>query len=199
MDMNELVRSIAQEVLKELKKEEASAPKDCIMVLSPRNTELLEAVKQSVGSDFDFCFSGENQGQSNPVKYVLPYISCTQMADLAAGKADDDISREVLNLLLKGKKVEVLVYEYKTHEQTAPSALFNLYESYEKTLTTFGLSKFEKKKPESMRLKKSLITEQDIITASESGALKLFVDDNTNITPLAVESAKNLNVQLLKQ
>lgn len=198
MDLNELVRTITQEVLKQINNDK-QAEKECVMVLDNRDSNLVVTVEEQLGENIEVLFLDDEPGGRKPARYVLPSVSCSMMADLAAGKASGYAAQETLRLLLSGAEVEALDFEYKSYGDTAPGPLFSLYENYEKTLESYGLKKFVKKQPDTVRLRKDLVTENDVIQAQENGASVLWVPSKANVTALALECAKNLNVDILKR
>ncbi len=195
MDLNELVRTITQEVLKQINKE---SEKECVMILENRECNLVNPVLEHMGEEADVLFLNDDSGNKKVSRYILPFLSCGRMADIAVGKTSEPIVEEILRLLLSGVQIEAFEYEYKSYSDTAPMALYNMYESYEEKLATFGLIPFTRKQKNGVRLRKSLITEKDVIQALEKGVSELLVPLNANITPLAVESAREQNVKLLK-
>lgn len=194
MDLNELVATITREVIRQMGKK---TEKECVMILENQDCTLVPRILEHIG-DVDLLFFGDDPGTRTPVRYILPQLSCTNMADLAAGRALEPVAEEVLRLLLSGTKVEIFEFEYRSYAETAPGPLYSLYESYEATLSTFGLKEFIKKQPVIQRFKKAVVTEKDIIQANNKGVLELRIPENANITPLAAECAKELNVKLLK-
>lgn len=196
MDVNELVGAIAREVIKQL---HGNADKTCVMVLENRDAHLVEMVKGYLGEEADIVFCGEDTAGRKPSRYILPYVTCSEMADLAAGRADAPILSEVLRLLLAGVQVEALEFEYKVYSETASGPLYSLYEGYEKTLSGFGLKSFVHKKPETVRYWQNLVTEAIVAQAAEAGARNLAVKLGAVVTPLAAEAAKNNNINILKQ
>ncbi|OQY49912.1 MAG: hypothetical protein B6230_07260 [Desulfobacteraceae bacterium 4572_89] len=195
MDLNELVRTITQEVLKQMN---GAPEKECVVILENRDCDSVTRVLEHIGDDVDVFFSDDDLGGKNPARYILPVLSCSRMADLAAGRASEPASEEILTLLLSGVKVEVFEFEYKSYTATAPGALYSLYESYEKTLDAFGVKEFSRRQTGTMMLRKKLVTEKDVIHAKENGASELRIPQDANITPLAVESALEQNIQFMK-
>lgn len=131
-------------------------------------------------------------------RYILPFLSCNDMADLAQGKASGIFMSEVLRLLLAGKEVEVMEFEYRSYSETAPVALYGLYQSYEKTLAAYGLKECGRKQPDAVRFREDLLTAADVNKARENGALTLMIPLSAKVTPLAAEAARNLNINILK-
>lgn len=200
MDMHTLAETIARELLARLRPEEA---RPWVMVLGAQDERTVAMVRESLReepeSGADLRFSGEDAGGRAPCRYILPRLSCVDMADLAAGRATGDTAAQALRLLLSGHAVEVLEFEYRVHAETAPAALYALYESHERTLVSFGLREFRRRPPEAIRLRQRVITAEDVAGAAKSGASALLVSPGAKITPLARESAANLNIRIAAQ
>jgi len=196
MDLNELAQIITREILRNIKQE---TKKDCVMVLGKRSSELLDICKKKLGETAEIIFSDDSAEDITPVRYIVPSISCSSMAELAAGMAPNSFTQEILRLLLDGNQVETFEFEYKCFTETAPESLYSLYETYEKTLAGYGLKQFEEILPDTLRIRKNLVTEKDVFMAQEKGASVIFIPEKANITPLAADSARDLNVRLLKR
>lgn len=200
MDMEELVRTIVQEVLE---RTNTGRTKPCVMVLASRDASLVEHVGALVAPFYpegvDMCFLGEDHGGRVPVRYLIPCLSCSDMADLATGRASSSCMKETLNLLLRGERVEVLEFAYHSHVDTAPGPLYELYVSYEKTLAGYGLKAFRPWKPESARVRETLITAAMVERAGAEGHRTLIVPAKANVTPLAVEVADGLHMSIIKE
>lgn len=195
MDVNELVRTIAEQVLKQIQGQDNT---DCILVLAEKNDLLAEKLRECLGAETDIFYCGEDTNGRTVCRYILPFLSCNDMADLAAGRAHGPYMVEVLNLLLRGAEVETLEFGYKAYSETAPGPLYTLYESYTETLAGFGLKPFQQKLPDHVRFWQTLVTEKVIIDAQQQGASVLHVPVAAQITPLAAETAKNLMVNIQK-
>ncbi|MFT5700843.1 MAG: ethanolamine utilization protein [Desulforhopalus sp.] len=195
MEIDALVRAITAEVLKQM---QPSSTRGCCMVLSGRTQLLTDRIQQLVGDDVEIFYFGEEIHNQTICRYILPSLSCNNMADLAAGKAEDLDAKKVLNLLLHGTEVEVLDFDYKSFSETAPGPLYRLYESYLKTLKSFGLIAFRQKLPENYRFWKELVTEQIVHETEQRGASTLVVSRTSKITPLAAETAKTMNITIQK-
>ncbi|MFW5488273.1 MAG: hypothetical protein ACNI3A_07640 [Desulfovibrio sp.] len=195
MDVNELIGSIAREVLNQLRGE-AQAP--CVSVLADRDDALAEKIRPHLGEGDRILFSGEAAGDTVPYRYILPYLSCSDMADLAIGRASGGAVSEVLSLLLSGREVEVLEFGYQAYGETAPGPLYELYAAYGKTLATYGLVEFRRRRPDTIRFREGLVTEKNVERAHEDGASTLMVPASAVITPLALEAADRLHINILK-
>ena len=196
MDMDELVRTIACEVLKQLRAGEA---KPCVMVLENRDRQLDARVRECLGEDVDVLFFGEDAAGRTPARHILPCLSCGDMADLANGKASGPFMDSTLRLLLTGVPVETMEFEYHAYAKTAPDALYNLYASYEKRLAAYGLTALRSKQPDALRLREDLVTEKIVLEAHQAGASTLWVPLTAKVTPLAAETARNMHLNILKR
>ena len=196
MDVSELARAITQEVLRQLRTESRS---ECAMVLGPRDAQLAITVKECVGEETEVLFAGDDTGGRTPARYILPFLSCCAMAALASGAASEPMPAQVLQLLLSGVQVEILEFEYRAYSETAPEALYSLYESCEKTLATYGLVELRRPQPDTVRVRDRLVTEKTVSQAGRNGASVLLVPQTALVTPLAAEAAGNLNITILKR
>ena len=195
MDVEKLVQTIVNKVLMQLNNEDKQ---DRIMILGDRDEVKNEPVLKYFGDNVKISYVGNESVQDKPLRYILPFLSCSGMAALATGRAFDLLSEKILELLLSGRCVEVFEFEYKSFNQTAPDALYKLYESYEESLAAFGLKSVEVENNDTMRLRKKVVTEKDVMQARENGVAVLRVPSDASITALAVESAAGYKIQLLK-
>lgn len=198
MDMHELARMIAGEVLKKLREEEnaVSDSRECALVLAPHDCLLAGKVSEKLGDEYEIFFAGDDLHGRKPCRYVLPALGCADMAALAAGGSTGDCTAAVLKLLLQGETVEVLEYEYHAYGNTAPGPLYTVYEAHAETLSRFGLKPFQPKQPETVRFRESLVTGAAVDEAK--GASVLMVPENAVVTPQAYEVAGSLNITIEK-
>lgn len=197
--LNALVQTIAQEVLARLQERTAEGP--CVQVLAEREARLETQVRERLGNGADavLCFQGEDTAGRRPCRHILPRLSCSDMADLAAGRAPDQPLAGVLALLLAGEEVEVLEFDYKAHAQTAPGPLFRLYEAYARTLETYGLRECPRPRPERIHFREDLVTAKDVTQAAHHGARVLEIPATARVTPLAAEAAASLRLTIQKE
>jgi ethanolamine utilization protein len=195
MEIDDLVRTITANVIQQM---QAKPTKECCMVLSQRDSDVTERIQALVGNKVAILYFGEEFQPQTVSRYILPSLSCNNMANLAAGRAEGLYVKEVMSLLLQGTQVEVLDFEYKNFSETAPGPLYRLYESYQDTLKSFGLVSFHEIKPESIRFWKELITEKTINETAQRGASTLVVSRTSKVTPLAKETANKLNITIQK-
>lgn len=195
MDVNELIHTIAQKVLQQLQSEKQQP---CVVVVAKREPVLAAQVAECVGQASVVFFWGEDTGARLSSRYIAPVLSCSNLADLALGRASDKLLWEVLRLLLSGVQVETLGFEYKKYAATAPDALYRQYEEYAKKLASYGLKELAPQKPEALRLRDTLVTEKTIIQAKNKGASALLIPMTALVTPLAAEVAQNLNINITK-
>lgn len=195
MDVNELVRTIAQEVIKQLQDQQ---DRKCILVLAERDAISAAKLQEFAGPDLDVLYCGDGTADRQISRYILPFLSCNDMADLAHGRASGMYMEEVLKLLLAGIEVEVLDYGHRRYSETAPGPLFLLYEKYVETLIGYGLKPFQHKQPEYIRCWETLVTEQAVQNVKQQGAAVLQTLAAAQVTPLAAEAAKELNISIQK-
>lgn len=198
-DMQDIVRTVVAQVLAQLG---AGGALPLVAVLAPR-CEALEARVRPVADALfpggaDLAFLGEDFGGREPARHILPELSCTDMADLATGRAATPCARAVLDLLLQGRTVDVLSFAYEAH-RSAPRALYGLYLGYEKTLATFGLRRLAPAKPGAARVAATLVSAAMVEQAAAEGAASLVVARGAIVTPLAADTARALHVTILKQ
>ena len=193
MNQDHLVRRIAEEVLRRLREQ-----KPCALVLAERSDELVRQVRACLGAEVEIVFRGEERGLE-PEMHILPVLSCADMADLAVGRAGNKVLNEVLALLLAGKTVCVLDYAYLAHAATAPGPLLALYQQHEKTLASFGLTRLAPKGPQTVRLRRDVVTEQDVLQAVQQGAIRVLVPAAAKNPPRAAEPAATMHISIIKE
>ncbi len=187
MDIEALVRAVAAEVARQLQ-----TPRVRVLILGGRDEVVAAETARRLGGEI--LFRGEAEGPFD--HYVLPRLTCSDMADLAAGRAAGEIMAEALGLLLRGVPVQVLAFEWREHAATAPEALLRLYEGYERQLAAYGLTLLETERPQTLRTRATVVTEAVVREASEAGARTLQVPARAIVTPLAAETARTLNVTI---
>ncbi len=195
-----MIQAVVLEVLKRLQPSQSTV---CVQVIGGRDAAVEDKVRSLLapcyGAAPDIVFSGECCSGHAPDRIILPRLTCTAMADLAAGRASDPCTAETLSHLLLGEKVEVLEMEYRTYASTAPAALYKLYASHENTLKGYGLVLFQPKARENVRMHARLITAADVEKAAGEGAHCIDAPSGAIITPLAAEKAEALGISLRRQ
>jgi len=187
MDIEALVRTVVGEVLQRMR-----PPQERVLVLGTRDAAGLAA--ERLGSGADMIFHGEGDGPFD--RHVLPSLSCSDMADLAAGRASGPYMAETLGLLLRGIPVQVLEFEWRDHAATAPEALLRLYEGYERQLAAYGLTLLEEERPRSVRTRAAVVTEAAVREAAAAGACTLEAPAGAIVTPLAADTARTLQLTI---
>lgn len=141
--------------------------------------------------------SCEEISGEDPALYVTPELSCSDMADLAAGKASSLNMQRVLDLLLAGKPVVTLGFAFRTHTHTAPLALLRLYEGYAATLASYGLTALPAAAKDAT-LRDMLVTAEQVVQAAAQGAKTVRVPYHAVVTPLAAQVAAEQHLTILK-
>ena len=196
MDVEALVKAIAAEVLKQVSgKEETSS----VLIIGDKTCKKCQAAEKRLGKEVAFLYPDEDPGVALSLRRIVPYLSIRHMADMAAGKAEGPLMEKVLQALLAGHPVEVMEFEYKRHADTAPEGLMRLFEGQEAALASFGLTAIDMTKRETVRVRKSLVTDADVAEAGQKGARELVLPVNTQVTPLAVESARELGITISRR
>jgi len=191
----DLVQTIVQEVIRRL---QGATEARKVLILARKDDAGIAPVLQQLDQSDKAVFWSKESDNLVPVRTIIPFLSCSQMADLALGRATGPLLKKALDLLLAGKTVEIFEYEYLQYEESAPESLYQLYASYEETLRGYGLQRFAVEKQNVARFSRRLVTERDIIEACQQGISVLRVLSDAQLTPLAVDCAKERGIQLQK-
>ncbi|VFQ45028.1 hypothetical protein [Desulfoluna butyratoxydans] len=193
MDVEALVKAITVEVLKQIGGgDEASR----VLIIGDRSCPKCQAAEKRLGKGNTFLYPDEDPGPNEPVRRIVPYLSIRHMADMAAGRAEGPLMELAFRALLAGQTVEVVEFEYKRHADTAPEGLMRLFEGQEAALAGYGLVAMDVTKRDTVRIRKPLVTDADVAEAGQRGAKELRLPADAQVTPLAVESAKELGITL---
>lgn len=195
MPLEELVKSITREVLRQL---QISSEGSQVLILAEKTNGNIAPLMQYIGQGTKVSFWDKNCHKINANRVIIPVLSCSQMADLARGSAACPIMKMALAELLAGRPVEVFEFEYLRYQESAPEGLLRLYESYEERLYEFGLKRFNAKAETTVCLSKPLLTEKDILEAQRQGIKTLKVSSKTRLTPLARDCARERGLQILQ-
>ena len=195
MDLHALAQLIARELVNSFQKENGGP---CAKILAPRDSALLARLKEALDPGTKLLFLDDGNNGLPCDRYILPHLSCSQMADIAVGRAGDEQTSAVLRLLLEGIRVEVLEFEYKMFSQSAPGPLYDLYTGYETTLASYGLVALKTQAPERLRVREDLITARHVAEAAQTGARSLLVPAKAIVTPAALDKAQELHLSIEK-
>ncbi len=199
MDSDSLIKTIVERVLIKLQEESSGNNTTKVMVLSSYSKEVEQYTLKCINTtDVELHFWGDGHSHKGVARYIIPQLSCGDMADLASGQAKGPMTEAVLQLLLEGTAVEVLDYEYKTYEKTASPGLYKLYLQHERTLSSFGLTSFKSEPEPITRCWQKLIAERDVEQAAHDGVKEMHVTKDSVITPLAVDQAKLTHINIYK-
>ena len=191
-----LVEQLVKKVLQELT---ATEPKTRIGVLALRKDTDLTALSGILPQGAELVCLDDGCSLEGADRLILPTLSCNDMADLAMGRASGRVMERVLACLLAGQTVEVLDFQYQGYEKTAAHALYDLYASHEKTLSGFGVRRFEPETEDTLVSRKRLITEKDVAEALAKGAKQIKAGAKAVVTPLGADFAKNHNIDITKE
>ena len=192
MTIEEVVRQVVEEVVARLN----PSINDRVVILAKPDDENVAALRHQLGDGVEVGVGIDITAAS---RVIIPLLSCTQMADLAVGRATNYRFQQVLMRLLRGQSVEVFEFEYQRFSQSAPEPLFKLYETYRQTLSRFGLVDcVTKTKASGPLFNKAVVTEADILAAHQQGLQTLQLAATTLVTPLARDCAKTRGILLEK-
>jgi len=195
MAIDDLVQTIVQEVLKQL---QGATESRQVLILARQDDLNVATLLRHLDQNEKAIFWDPAENSATPARIILPLLSCSQMADLALGRTTGALAKKTLELLLAGKTIEVFEFEYLQYRDTAPEPLYQLYTSYEETLRGFGLKRFAAKDQNIARLDHQLVSERDIIEAHQQGISILRILADAQLTPLAVDCARERGIQLRK-
>lgn len=198
MDSDVLVQTIVERVLAQLQ-EEPDSKTTKVMVFSRYSQQIEEDILKCIHKDIELCFWDDIQPPILAERYIIPRLSCVEMADLASGRAKGAMIETILQLLLAGKTVEVIEFEYKLYEQSASPALYQLYQQHENALNSFGLVLLKPEPEPVVRFWQKLITEKDVQQAAMREVKEMHVTQDCVITPLAVDQAKLNQINIYKK
>ena len=191
MEIEQLITRLVQSILKELQPEKSKT----IVVFAARSRKLPEGLTDLLGPKVRILYADDSYQSENVDRYILPCLYIDQMVDLALGKGGSRLMYAVRQVLLAGKNVEVFQWEYEKYLQSAPRAMLDLYSRYRKELEAFGLRACTGPVTP-VRFEKKVLTEADILRARENTTMQLEVAPGCRITPLALETARNLGIRI---
>lgn len=195
MDLEILIARLTRTILSEL---QAEQQKETIVLFGKKEQLLPEDLAVVLGQKCRVLHVDDPWQPEEVDRFILPCLHIDQMVDLALGKGGSRLMYAVRQVLLTGRKVEVLQFEYRKYLETAPLNLINLYEDYKKQLEGFGLIDCIRPGKHGLRIKKKVLTEADILNAREQGTQQLEVTAGCHVTPLAQETARDLGINIRK-
>lgn len=198
MDMEALARMIAEKVLAELgNPTQAQSPilsqqqkQKQVLVFAEKDLATEQQLQQLLGTENSFTFYDKTLNTQNFSRFVVPYLCCPNMAALANGQTTSSMTRTILNLLLAGKRVDVVEFEYERYTDSAPEALYTLYADYARRLESYGLVKLCLCQGTTKRFRESLVTENIVNALKVQGYTGMIVPANAIVTDLANETAQ---------
>ncbi|WDP90332.1 MAG: hypothetical protein HUN04_11750 [Desulfobacter sp.] len=202
-----LIEQIVRKVLAGIR-ESASLESfsSCFLILGTRENTDMEKLTAHLPTGAATVFTEDRPGLQvmDPVHQpsreyegiILPSLSMTAMADLALGRATEKTGHNVLELLMSGYQVKVMDFEYTAFREAAPPALWQLYESYRKTLEGFGLTQLAPPAKGALTVQKKLVTEQEIQRLHQQGVSRARIAERTIVTSLAKDLADALGIEI---
>jgi len=192
MELELLVTRLTHAILKELQAEQ----QETVLLFSGSEQKLPEGLSALIDQKARVVHVEEQYQTDQVNRFILPCLHIDQMVDLAIGKGGSKLMYAVRQVLLSGRKVEVYEWEYLRYLDTAPRAMLDLYEGYRKQLEGFGLTDCTSNRKQPVRFDRNVLTEADILQAREHGTLQLAIAERCRVTPLALETARNLGIRI---
>ena len=196
MELEKLVSQLVQKIIQEMKQ-----PCDTKNTLVLVNTShgMDSSLLAQLNQTRKLFFLEDDRKNVRFHDYLVPEMTCTQMVDIALGRASDFITQLILDRLLGGQTVTVVEYAYKKYLDTAPEALLRTYEGYERQLTDVGIRGFEYQDRQTLRLRQKVVTQQDLAAVVQQSRSLIQVAKDTQITPLAIEFARDQGIDIQRR
>lgn len=201
MDIEALISRLTGEIHRHLQQQDT---RRTTLILAPRTAAAqLQLPAELDGDRLVYC--DDPDLPPGVARRIMPLLSIAQLAGLARGTASDAVAQTLLAEVLAGRQVEVLAYEHRRYRETAPPALYRLYESQARQLAAFGIRPYRPVRPVRLvqpgktSLDKRLITEQDIRALLADGVTRLQVGRTWHLTPLAVDCARDNHLLLERE
>ena len=195
MDVEALIKAITIEVLKQV----GQGPKtpDALIVGDPACPKCQKAVK-ALGRGAEVIYPDAAPAADEEIRRIVPYLSIRHMADLAQARPEGELMELVFAALLAGQPVEVMEYEYRRYADVAPEGLLQLFEEQEAKLASFGMTAMDLSRRNTVRIRKALVTDSDMAEANQRGAQEVLLPLGAQVTPLAVERARDLGITITR-
>lgn len=195
MDLDRLISRLTTEIFRHLQDED-QGPKHLILAPRASAATLILPAELAAGRLF---YADDADRPTQVARRILPRLTIAQQAGLAQGQTIDPLSQLVFAEILAGHQVEVLAFEYHCYRQTAPAALYRLFEDQAKQLALFGIRPYRPdtiaEDPTTTR-EKRLLTERDIKAIVASGASRYRLARGCRLTPLAADCARDNHLLL---
>ncbi|SKC81578.1 ethanolamine utilization protein [Maledivibacter halophilus] len=222
--VDNLSKIIAQEVLKRIKESEnymdIVRSKKLLILDNSSNKENYADVyfkKTKVKFLNESCIE-----ELDSFKYIIaPNLSNKDLAGIALGIEKSNISRFIIEGILRGKKIIAIEdgIEYKKFKERSNLNFFRIFEEYQEKIMKFGISVVKRenlymifkeketknfsKKLDGLKenldealLNKKVIIEKDIYNAYNIGYKNICINKKSIITPLAVDYIKSNKINI---
>lgn len=193
MEHEGLVREISRRVLETLG---LPGDQERLLIFTKKEAGLPQSLEYLNCKNNHLVYVDEQWSMDRIDRFILPNILIDQMVDLAAGKGGGKVMYAVRQVLLTGKQVEVVEFEYKLYQHSAPATLYARYEEYRQILRTFGVIDLQKKQAETHRIAGGVLTGGDIAKLHKTGITCLEVSKECCVTPLAYEFAGDQSIRI---
>jgi ethanolamine utilization protein len=216
--MQELIASVTQRVLSEIMSRE-SVDENC----QAQRTLVIGSAAQvpnGLAGTTELCTLDDGLCcPENCSKVVITSLTTTQLADIAAGRADSPQAGAVCTALLNGKPIYMLsdAPEHRRYASKCSPGFYKMLEGYVQTVKSFGINIWgetenspdagvkchsketvcpDKKLP--LNNENKLITEKDAL-AMVAGKKTLTIPSGVIITPSAKDVFAHADVRVIRQ
>ena len=196
--MQDIVAAVVGQVLEALgRPSPAGEAGPLAALLPPEDLRLAAAVRERLPQARVRCDPAGHGPR--PDFYVIPELSCSEMVDLAQGRASLIWPwPRCWTFFWRATPCAPLGFAYRAHEATAPEALWRLYQGYEAALASYGLTELPPAAPEALLSRRELVAAAHVTEAVRQGARVLRVPRRAVVTPLAREAAAEQHLTILQ-
>ncbi|SNS12415.1 ethanolamine utilization protein [Anaerovirgula multivorans] len=226
MEIEALVKSITEEVMKQLQERETSEKLQSskkALVLSYREQVNRQDIKQleTMGVECVFLEECIEEEIKNVDCIVLLALSLSSLAYIAMGIEGDEVSKRTIRGLLYGKEIFVLSkgLEHRNFEKTSHPHFYQTYMNYEKKLQSFGMkigdlkeifsqsnqqiklpqvSIEEKNQIEETFISNKVITEKGLREMGCGENSRICIGAKAIITPMATDYIRTKKIQAVR-
>lgn len=229
MNTDSLINIITEEVLKRitmLSSENLKERSKRILILDSiaNKNKYNHGEVISKYSDTKFLDDYSNKEGVDSFDYIIaPELSNNDLVSIAIGVSESEISKIIIDAILKGKKVIVLeegMY-YKKFKDTANKNFFSMLKGYEEKIISFGIEivrkeeladcldeekikvstetlnkELDQNQAKEIMITKRVICEREIEQLWKKGYRTIVVDKKSIITPLAKDFIRNYEINI---
>ncbi len=169
--------------------------------------DIFNSLLQNFNIDYEVYNNNDNIDKFN--KLVITKLTTKELYNISVGVPNCELSKVVLDFLLKGREVFILreALEYRAYKYTSNKNLYELYEGYLNTLISFSikvvnrdefLQNIYKVVNNEAYFKGNLLKDIDIHNFYSQDYKKILINKNCKVTDLAKDTAREYNLSIVK-